>query len=180
MKIVKVLSISMLMGLSVLSINAMDSQELLDEAIKKNDTKLVQGALNSGASINKSFKSIYPLIRAVTFGKIDMVKFLLDHNADVNIRDSQKMTPLHYAAARKDDSILELLLQSKASTIFKDVDGETVLHVAAKYGNLDAVKDLIKSNAGLVLETDNEGRTALDLAKKTKRKEVVDYLEEVK
>lgn len=184
MKIVKILSLSLLIGLSILSISSSDlrysikdPQENLDDAIKMNDTKLVQAALNSGASVNKSYKGLYPLIRAASFGNLNMVEYLLNKSAVIDIEDTQKMTPLHYAAALKNDSILKLLLKEGAESSLMDKDGENPLHIAAKYGRLDAVKDLRNANASLMLQKNDKGDTPLDLAKKLNRKEVVEYLE---
>ena len=54
---------------------------------------------------------------------------LLDHAADPNVRDAEGLTPLHWAAARKDADLVSLLLEHGADPGLADNQGRTVLDV---------------------------------------------------
>src|SRR5207244_12800393 len=55
-----------------------------------------------------------PLFLAVNAGRIDLVKLLLEHGAEVNVTDVDHKTPLYYAIARQNNDIADLLLQAGA------------------------------------------------------------------
>ena len=118
-----------------------------------------------------------PLHAAAAKGTLAMVKLLLDHNANPRQRDSATgSTPLTIAADFGKRSLVQLSLLVKAlnfSDIFSEenltderffqvkalieadmksvdvatADGRTALHVAAKRGNAEAVKLLVKRQA---------------------------------
>ena len=57
---------------------------------------------------------------AATNGNHDIVKFLLDHKASVNIQDYHGNTPLHLAASYGNYEVVKLLVGA-----FADVDAVT-------------------------------------------------------
>ncbi len=88
----------------------------------------------------------------------------LDGNrADVHALDSRGQTALHVAAAAGLDSIIELLLEFGAHTDVIDDVGDTPLSVAAKNGQLDAVKSLLRrpDGAAIINKSNNENLTPL-------------------
>jgi ankyrin repeat protein len=59
-----------------------------------------------------------PLFSAVIQGgRIDLVKLLLEHGAQVNITDAYHRTPLYYAIARQRNDIADLLLKAGAKPL---------------------------------------------------------------
>ena len=50
-----------------------------------------------------------------------MTKLLLEHNADVNARNKNNQTCLHYAARNLDAAVVVLLLQSGIDTNQEDI-----------------------------------------------------------
>ena len=59
-----------------------------------------------------------------------VVKFLVEHGCDVNARDAQRWTPLHYAAAFDEgpaDDLVNFLLSHGADATLEDEDGDTPL-----------------------------------------------------
>lgn len=72
-------------------------------------------------------------------GCTDIVRLLLDCNADVNVSDADGQTPLHYACACGHAEIVQLLLENNVDARKKDNDGET----AAELVDDEAVRSLL-------------------------------------
>ncbi|EAY20959.1 hypothetical protein TVAG_172160 [Trichomonas vaginalis G3] len=62
-----------------------------------------------------------------------------------------------------------------AQILIKDREGRTALHNAAIQGN-KRVADFLISHGALINETENHGKTALNLALEYKREEIVELL----
>jgi ankyrin repeat protein len=73
-------------------------------------------------------------------GYMATVKILLAHNADVNAKSGNGLTPLHIAASYGRKAIAELLLEHGADINAKSDDGKTPLQVAKDEGHQDVVK----------------------------------------
>ncbi|KAI8611602.1 ankyrin repeat-containing domain protein [Chytriomyces sp. MP71] len=56
-------------------------------------------------------------------GSLDVVRFLVSKNADVNARDGEGLTPLHYAALHERRDLYNLLLENGASEGIADHSG---------------------------------------------------------
>lgn len=109
---------------------------------------------------------------------LDMLKFLIDHGADVNAQDIEGDTPLHWAAAAPPDghgAVVKLLLHRGAQVSLKDMEGRTPLHWAAGNGCRGAVQLLLEYGAA-VNEQANDGGTPLHTAAVLDRPEVVIFL----
>ena len=64
-----------------------------------------------------------PLIKAVSAGQIEAVKFLLKNQAELNTPDNKGDTPLHRAAVKGDKDMVKLLLVSGADASVKNKEG---------------------------------------------------------
>lgn len=67
---------------------------------------------------------------AAQYNAIDSLLILLQHNADVNVPDLSRQTPLHFAAAAGHTSLIEILLS--------DIVGNTI--------DVDVRRNVIHSN----------------------------------
>ncbi|PGH17795.1 hypothetical protein AJ79_00936 [Helicocarpus griseus UAMH5409] len=98
----------------------------------------------------------------------------LHHKADKTGR-----TPCHYAAISGSEKLLRGFLGEQpdqaTEAAIKGRDGMTLLHLAAKFGRLELVKQLAKPRERLHV-TDNWGRTAIHIAANEGHREVVDLL----
>lgn len=74
----------------------------------------------------------------------------------------------------KSIKILQDLILIKAD-VNKICDDKSPLMYAAKYGELEAAKALVKAGANIGLKN-REGKTALDYARKYEMKDLIDYL----
>lgn len=76
-----------------------------------------------------------PLMAAVVKGNYNIVKMLLEKNADTNIADANGTTALHYAVMFKNYDLIKLLLEANADLNKKDNRGQSALDYATIYND---------------------------------------------
>ncbi len=91
---------------------------------------------------------------------LEVVRFLVDKGANVNVGDSNKVVPLHSLAVRNNTEAIELLLAKGADVDAKDYGANTALHHAAMNNATEATALLIKKGADIE-SRDNYARTPL-------------------
>ena len=103
-----------------------------------------------GAAVNPTNKTDWriPLLEwAISSDNAELVKFLIEHGADVKAKSPNGDTPLHTAADRGDMEIAELLVACGADVNAKIIGGTTPLHKAAWGGGEAMVKFLLSKGA---------------------------------
>jgi len=85
-----------------------------------------------------------PLIVATLFGRVEIVRDLLEHGADVKARDTSNKTSLHFALR---EVVARLLLEYGADANALDTDGRSPLHQASERGNAGAAWALLEHGA---------------------------------
>ena len=163
---------------------------LLDQNLSiKNKTDLVSKFITKGENVNQIQPVIgngndthTPLLISARSGYTKIVKLLLKANADQSLTGYQmNAIAFHKAAYKGHPEILKLLLSSKnAARLINDMgpnNGYTPLHDAIWHGNTEAAKVLIDAGARLDLKN-YEGDTPLELAKRYKYNEIIEYLEQ--
>ena len=100
---------------------------------------------------------------ALEGGKPDVLRLLLDRNADVHMRDDEGNTSLHFAASHGHPEVARMLLERNAEVNTRNNDGSTPLLRALGARNPDAVWFLLDYNADVHMH-DNEGNTPLQRA----------------
>ena len=101
---------------------------------------------------------------------------LIDEGADVNAKDKNKMTALHWAAYSGNPDLAKLIIAKGADINAKDRDGSTPLHKAAYEGNKDVAELLIAM--GVDLNAKNSyNETPMSLAIRSGHKGMADLLE---
>ncbi|ACE05769.1 hypothetical protein Aasi_0340 [Candidatus Amoebophilus asiaticus 5a2] len=104
------------------------------------------------------------LYRAIKLINKDVFELLRDKGANINTRDKEGLTPLHWIAGRGNLEMLTLLLNASGIDInAKDKYGYTPLHRALSRNLIDVVILLIKSGANINTR-DKEGLTPLHCA----------------
>jgi ankyrin repeat protein len=138
------------------------------------------GVVNINAPNSKGNTAIS---MAVNKKNLVMVKYLLNHLAEINAKSEQLgLTPLEDAATRADSSnsdIFNMLIEVQKR---KDPDLQNIgaaMHLAARYGMLKNVQTLVDGGANPAAKS-MEGLTPLHEASKEGRKSVVEYLIEKK
>jgi len=113
-----------------------------------------------------------PLIRAVMYGNFEIVKLLLENDANVNQITKTGRTALHFAAELGDLEIVEHLIKNKVDV---NLGTGTALMMATIENNFDIVKILLKNEAD-VNKISLNGYTALHFAVKNGSLEIAEYL----
>jgi tetratricopeptide (TPR) repeat protein len=80
------------------------------------------------------------LTLAIQMGKLPMVQLLTDQGANLEQRDAEGRTPLHYAVDESRTEIVKYLLKKGADPGAKDIKGQTALQHAALAGNVEIGK----------------------------------------
>jgi ankyrin repeat protein len=117
-----------------------------------------------------------------TYGEhIDVVKVLLANGAKVNAR-CEGFSPLQYAAYKGDVELCRLLLDHGANVNEMVIEpgwpghGRTPLHWAVMGGHVEVVRLLLSRGAKVNIK-DEDGKTALDLAREKRDREIIALLE---
>ena len=137
--------------------------------------------LQEGAEINTfNAQGLTPLFLASRDGHEGIVE-LLSSQQETNLEsgDKEAHTPLCISVANGHLQIFARLLRRGANPHAKDKNGMIPLHIAAKRGNVDAVKSLLKTldtGRGNIDERDNAGNTPLLYAVQTGKGDLVKVL----
>ncbi len=157
----------------------------LANASQGGNTDIVKYLIEKGANVNSTVsyqdgtKGDVPLTGAIRKGYYDIVKLLLENK--VNINDIEKNdthnddTPITLAAFYGSRNILEYLVPKVENINYQNSKGQTALMIAANSGREENVKILLKYNADATLK-DNDGKTALDIAKAKKYDGIIKLL----
>lgn len=115
----------------------------LTEAILRRDLELV-GQYVAGLE-NICYLDEYgytPLIQSIIANEIEIAKFLLNHGADPNQKDTTGGTPLHWAIYNDNLELTQLLLEHKADPNAYNISSEPVLAKAILRHN-QPLKDVL-------------------------------------
>ncbi len=151
----------------------------IHDAARKGDVAAITAALDAGADINLSEGGGTALYFAVKRGHLAAAKLLIERGAKVNVGSRYWGYLLTIATANARVDLITLLLANGANpnSIF---NGESVLHVAAKFGCLACVKALVEAGADVNAQTYGDkyhaNRTPIHLAIRYGYPEVADYL----
>ncbi|KJD33679.1 ankyrin [Tamlana nanhaiensis] len=123
----------------------------------------------------KDNREFTPLILASYFDKEDIVKVLVEKNANLNDTDASGNTALIGVSFKGSVNLVNYLIAQGADVNAKNSNGATALIFAAMYNQYDVVKILLKNKANKTI-VDNDGKTALAHATEKKFTPIIDLL----
>lgn len=121
------------------------------DAVKTGAATVVSDALQSAPELLERFDNLGdpPLHRAVFLGQVAIARLLLDAGAEVDVRNSRRMTPLHQAAEDAQIDLVKLLITKGAEIDAMDECQYTPLAGAAVYADIDTCSLLLDHGADL-------------------------------
>lgn len=153
--------------------------QLLSKCIQRQtpDIEQIKALIDQGASLEEvDSNGSTPLISAVHWGHLEVVKLLIKNRAKLKARHKfSGDTALIKAARENNIEIMAALLDAKADINEQNIHGDTPLIVAAKEGHIAAVEFLVARKADLNL-VNNGGATALMWAAVYNKADVVRVL----
>jgi ankyrin repeat protein len=120
---------------------------------------------------------IEQLFSAVRSGDLTIVKSLIKKGLDVNIRDEDGISPIHYAVVLGHNHIAQLLIESGADVNTQSCDMEftTLLYATCFTGNYELTRILIAAGANPNVASKN-GWTPLMKAVLSNHEQIVAFL----
>ncbi|XP_058447921.1 serine/threonine-protein phosphatase 6 regulatory ankyrin repeat subunit A isoform X2 [Malaya genurostris] len=147
-------------------------------AAKYGHVGIISTLLNKGEKVDVPTNDNYTALHiAVRSAKPAVVETLLGFGAEVHVRGGKlRETPLHIAARVRDgDRCALMLLKSGASANKTTDDGQTPVHVAAKYGNVLTLDQLLEDHGDPLIKS-KVGETPLHLGARNCHPEIVKHL----
>jgi ankyrin repeat protein len=120
---------------------------------------------------------VTPLVGAAHGGHLDVCKYLIRKEADVNsvVRDGTDRTALHSAARMGFSSVVLLLLEKEADPKAQDLTKTHPLHLACKFGHAGSAEILLQHKANPNV-ADDQGHVAINDAVAKDRFDIVTKL----
>lgn len=155
-------------GIDAISSATSYSPPALHQAVMHAKYKNVEALLRKGHSIDEKDEdgnSPFHVMIRDSFGKdeqVEIAKFLIQHGANVNIKNSTGLTPIYFAIATLNKKLIKHLIKNGANINHIDNYGRTPLHIAA-----DTYKELVEiiiNSGAKVNARDNDGFTPLHVA----------------
>ena len=131
--------------------------------------------LDAGADPNDGADAGLAILKASP----EVADYLLDAGADVNRIGNEQGTALMFEVEMNNAELIQLYVDRGANVNYqREMDGNCALHFAARLGFENIVNVLLNGGADPTVKN-NDGQTALDIAKKLDAKTVIARLEKI-
>jgi ankyrin repeat protein len=150
-------------------VNPQTNRPLLHEAACKGHYELVRHLIEDKGVPVDSRDTTSHLITALHMasreGHENIVRYLLNHNANVNLQDRDGYTALHYASINGNMSIVQYLISLPDINVnLTDTQSRTALHRAIEHNKSAVAHELIIKTSIDINIQNNHGWTALHYA----------------
>ncbi|PTY40036.1 ankyrin repeat domain-containing protein [Brachyspira hampsonii] len=146
--------------------NNIDGYDELMNAISKGDMKALEKLIKDDTDLNKQYDKITPLSLAAARNDKEMVKFLAEKGADINLEDGYGYTPLIIAMKYRNINLVKDIIDLKPDlNAICSATGDTPLTYLVRevWFGTDACYYMIKNGADVNKKNDN-GDTPLIVA----------------
>jgi len=135
------------------------------QLIMKNDLKSIRKILEEDNFIlvRKDYNGYNPVIWAIMYNKIDVLKVMSNYFISLNLRDDNNLIPLHWACKLNNFAALKILLNFYDINT-KDIFGNTPLHYSVINQNLIITNYLLSKGASPYI-TNISNLSPIDLSK---------------
>lgn len=90
----------------------------------------------------------------------ETLKYLIEQqHIDLSIRNHERKLAIHFAAKHGSKNVLTYFFQAKLDASGRDAHGNTIVHEACEYGQLDSIKLIWKLKRALFQQKNQSGRT---------------------
>ena len=141
-----------------------ESKSLLHLAAKEGCVEHLRRLLDRDENIDSRRKDFMtPLMLAARFNEEDVVEFLVENGASLELKYPNKFRPIHFAAKKgKTRNVLRLI--ELGATVSKGKASMSPLHLALKYGHPETVRVLLEHGAKIEKADDHCNPSSLVLA----------------
>ncbi|XP_014270743.1 putative ankyrin repeat protein RF_0381 [Halyomorpha halys] len=151
-------------------------QTPLYKAVENGYLEIIKELITAGADINTQTDSKDTLMHLTAAnGNIVIAELLLKNCIKIDVKNSIGQPPIYKAAQSGKIEMMKLLI-SEGADIYTMIDGEFMLHKAAREGNVNAVINLINSGFNRIDIVDLNDATPLYLAVEHGHYKVVELL----
>jgi len=119
----------------------------IQTAIISGNLQVVKQHIKAGTNINQKdqFSGSTPLISAITFGKTEIAKALIDADADLTLKNNDGSTALHVAAFFCRVEMVQLLIDAKADkTVLNNFGATPRQTVIGPFGEIKPVYEMLQ------------------------------------
>jgi len=134
-------------GYSVTNTKAVPFFSMLYPPIERKENVMFMHLIRSGVPFESNHSGVTPLNAQIGMGNYEMVKFLLDNRAEINVLDTERSTPLMNACRTGNAAVVRLLLERGADPNVRDFKGRTALSISAELAWHECVKILKEAGA---------------------------------
>lgn len=110
-------------------------------------------------------------------GTLDVVQFLLEKQADPNLKDNDGWNSLMFATSKGDVKIVKYLVSNKAETKIINKEGWSPLMIAVSIKNVELARYFVDLNCDPnIISTEGQNQSALTIAIENDQKEIIEFL----
>ncbi|XP_012144276.1 uncharacterized protein LOC100882592 isoform X1 [Megachile rotundata] len=161
----------------------LNARKLTTENIIKNRKKIGKLVRDDPSTFKEKYEQNLAIIInqkrmfvALEEGNLENLKDCLKKGADINARDINSWTTLHFAARGSSSEIIKFILDHNFNPNIKDINGQNPLHIAAAHDRKNIVQFFIQKTDLYIDDKDNNGKTPLHIAAENGNKDAVEIL----